>query len=235
MQLLCFPCAGAGASMYAPWCHNPPAGLDIRPVELPGRGSRIGEPFAQSLDALAEQLALELCGQVAPPYALFGHSMGGLVAYALAHALVGMGAVAPVALCISGTAAPGWRDVHRYRALREPAQLKDELRHLNGMPEELLDNQELMDLVLPVLAADFRLCADWKDAPRRPLACPIHVFGGKSDPCVSESALAAWEQQTVGHFSLEMFDGDHFYLRRHQRVLLQRLQTCVLHRVAEGV
>lgn len=220
MQLLCFPCAGAGASMYAPWRHSPPVGLDIWPVELPGRGCRLGEPFAPSLDALVGQLVIELSGQVSRPYALFGHSLGGLIAYALAHALVDMGTAAPVALCISATAAPGWRDVHRYRALREATQLKDELRHLNGMPEELLDNQELMDLVLPVLAADFRLCADWMDVPRRPLACPIHVFGGKSDPCVSEPALAAWKQQTEGYFSLEMFDGDHFYLRRHQSALL---------------
>nr|WP_315465840.1 alpha/beta fold hydrolase [uncultured Rhodoferax sp.] len=234
MQLLCFPCAGAGASMYAPWRKSSPAGLDIRPVELPGRGSRMGEPFALRLDDLVDQLALELHDQVCRPYALFGHSLGGLVAYALAHALVGMGVAAPVALCISGTAAPGWRDVQRYRALREPAQLKEELRHLNGMPAELLDNQELMDLVLPVLAADFRLCADWTDVARRPLACPIHVFGGKGDPRVSEAALAAWQQQTEGHFSLDMFDGDHFYLRQHQSALLQRLQDCALHRVAES-
>ena len=234
MRVLCFPYAGAGASVYAPWRQHPPAGLSIQPVELPGRGSRMGEPFAASLDALVQQLAAEISADLPQPYALFGHSMGALIAYELAHALAQRGAPAPAALCISGTSAPGWRDQQRYRAMLSPVQLKNELRRLNGVPEELLDNAELMDLVLPVLAADFRLCASWVERRRSPLACPVHVFGGKSDPCTTAPALAAWQRQTTGAFSLDMFDGDHFYLRHHERALLQRLQTCLLAQLAEA-
>jgi len=194
----------------------------------------MNEPFAESLDALVSQLAAEIPIKLLRPYALFGHSLGGLIAYELAHALVAMGAPAPAALFISATSAPGWRDEHRYRAIQSPAQLKDELRRLNGMPDELLDNAELMDLVLPVLAADFRLCANWVARQRPPLNCALHVFGGKSDPCTTASALAAWQRQTTGTFSMEMFEGDHFYLRRHARSLLQRLQTCLLPQLAEA-
>ncbi|OGB61353.1 MAG: hypothetical protein A3G29_08215 [Burkholderiales bacterium RIFCSPLOWO2_12_FULL_64_99] len=233
MRVLCFPYAGAGASVYASWRRHALAGLSIQPVELPGRGSRMGEPFAASLDALVRQLAVEMASDLPCPYALFGHSLGGLIAYELTHALVELGLPAPAALFVSGTSAPGWRDEQRYRAMLSLAQLKDELRRLNGMPEDLLDNAELMDLVLPVLAADFRLCASWVERERSPLACPVHVFGGEHDPCTTLPALAAWRQQTTGAFGLEMFEGDHFYLRRHERALLQRLQTRLLTQVAE--
>jgi len=227
MTLLCLPYAGASASVYASWRRLLPAWLKVQPVELPGRGSRMDDPFAENLNALAVQLAAELSAGLvlrsAPRYALFGHSLGGLIAYELAHALADQGV--PAALFVSGASAPSQRDDQRYRALATNAQLRAELRRLNGMPDELLENTELMEMVLPVLAADFRLCASFIRRKRTPLSCPIHVFGGTHDPTVPASALAAWQRETVDEFSTEMFDGDHFFIRSHERALLHRLKT----------
>lgn len=228
--LFCLPHAGASANVYAPWRRLLSHRMAVQLVELPGRGGRLNETLIEDFDVLVAQLADELSAIAsnAPRYALFGHSLGGTLAFELAYALAERGVSAPAALFVSGTPGPTWHDDVKkdfYRAAPTDAQLTDELRRLNGMPAELLENAELMQMVLPVLAADSRLCASFIRRERTPLPCPIYAFGGTRDPVVSTAALQVWQCETSAGFVAEMFDGDHFFIRDHERVLLHRLET----------
>ena len=222
LTLLCLPYSGASAMVYSRWRRKLPAWLNVRPVELPGRGARLGEPLRTDLAALARQLASEQRLAAHQPYAILGHSLGALLAYELAHELQALGCPPPLALFACGTAAPSRREGYNGPEWCEPksdAELIRELRDLQGTPEEVLANEELMSLTLPVLRADFLLCGRYKYRARPLLRCPLHVFAGEEDRA-SQEQLLAWRQETQGDFSLEVFPGGHFFIHEHEdRVL----------------
>ncbi len=226
LTLFCLPYAGASAMSYARWRRNVPAWLDIRPVELPGRGARAGEPLATDLVDLAAQLARELRGETYRPYALFGHSMGSLLAFELACALRAHNLPAPRALLVSGGSAPAHRDYLRFRQPLNDAQLLAELASLQGTPPEALQDPELMRLALPVLRADFLLCGRYRYQPTAPLQCPVHVLAGTEDRA-SEAQLLAWREHAGAAFSLELFAGGHFFIQEQERAVLDHLVACL--------
>lgn len=215
--------------VYSRWRRKLPAWLNVRPVELPGRGARLGEPLLTDMQVLARQLASEQRLAASQPYALLGHSLGALLAFELAHELQALGCPPPVALFACGTAAPTRREDYDGGKWREPksdAVLIDELRTLQGTPEEVLANQELMSLTLPVLRADFLLCGRYVYRQRAPLRCPVHVLGGEDDKA-SEAQLLAWRQESVGDFSLEIFPGGHFFIHEHEERVLGVLSAAL--------
>lgn len=222
LTLLCLPYSGASAMVYSRWRRKLPQWLLLQPVELPGRGARFGEPLHTDMRALAMQLARELRSTLKAPYALFGHSLGALLACELAHAFRALGCPEPVALFASGTAAPTMRADYD-RGFAEPktdAQLIEQLRTLNGTSEEVLANEELMSLTLPILRADFLLCGRFQPVQRPLLKCPVHVLGGKADKATTEQ-LIGWSRETHGSFSVDMLAGGHFFIHEHEAKVLR--------------
>ncbi|MDQ3202454.1 MAG: alpha/beta fold hydrolase [Pseudomonadota bacterium] len=222
LTLLCLPYSGASAMVYSRWRRKVPQWLDVQPVELPGRGARFDQPLHTDMRALAMQLAQELKPQIKAPYALFGHSLGALLACEIAHAFRALGCPEPAALFASGTAAPTMRADYD-RGFAEPktdAQLIEQLRTLNGTREEVLANEELMSLTLPILRADFLLCGRFQPMQRPLLKCPVHVLGGKADKATTEQ-LIGWSRETHGSFSLDMLAGGHFFIHEHEAKVLR--------------
>ncbi|AHZ68503.1 thioesterase [Pseudomonas mandelii JR-1] len=222
LTLLCLPYSGASAMVYSRWRRKLPEWLTLQPVELPGRGARYGEPLHTDMRRLALQLAQEQKATLKAPYALFGHSLGALVACEMAHAFRSLGCPEPVALFASGTAAPTMRaDYDRgFAQPRTDAELIDQLRTLNGTSEEVLANKELMSLTLPVLRADFLLCGRFEPQQRPLLKCPVHVLGGKDDRATTEQ-LIGWSKETHGSFSVDMLAGGHFFIHEHEAKVLR--------------
>ena len=212
--------------VYSRWRRKLAHWLHVQPVELPGRGARFDEPLQTDMRALALQLAREQLPSLKAPYALFGHSLGALLASEMAHAFRALGAAEPVALFASGTAAPNMRSDYD-RGLAEPQsdeQLIDQLRTLQGTAEEALDNRELMSLTLPILRADFLMCGRFRPAVRAPLTCPVHVLGGTTDRATAEQ-LNGWREETEGGFSIDMFSGGHFFIHEHETKVLQLITS----------
>ena len=221
LRLFCFPSAGAGALIFRTWSDRLPADVDVCPVQLPGRGARLMErPFTR-LSPLVEALAQGLAPLLDMPFAFFGHSLGTLVSFELARRIRKQYGVHPVRLFVSAGHAP-------QIPYRDPSidtlpdkEFLAELRRLNGTPSELLDHEELMEIMLPILRADFALYETYVYSIEPPLNCPISAFGGLQDRRVSDSDLEAWRAQTSVSFSLQMFPGDHFFLK--QPLLLRAL------------
>lgn len=208
---------------YHRWRKRLPEWLQVRPLELPGRGLRMDEPLQQHLTPLIEQLADELANDLPAPYALFGHSLGGLLAFELAHALKARGLPEPLCLLVSATAGPARRDVSDYREAKTDAELIAKLRSLQGTPEDALANQELLDLMLPILRADFLVAGSYQYRQRTPLQASIHVFGGKDDS-IGVDELLDWQGETASGFSLDMFVGGHFFLHTQEAPVLRCLR-----------
>ena len=222
LTLLCLPYSGASAMVYSRWRRKLPEWLTLQPVELPGRGARFDQPLHTDMRALAMQLAQELKPHIKAPYALFGHSLGALLACEMAHALRALGCPEPAALFASGTAAPTMRaDYDRgFAEAKTDAQLIEQLRTLNGTREEVLANEELMSLTLPILRADFLLCGRFQPVQRPLLNCPVHVLGGKADKASTEQ-LIGWSKETRGSFSVDMLAGGHFFIHEHEAKVLR--------------
>ena len=226
LTLLCLPYSGASAMVYSRWRRQLPSWLHLQPVELPGRGARYDEPLQTDMRALALQLAREHKPSLHGPYALFGHSLGALLACEMAHAFRALGAAEPVALFASGTAAPTMRSDYD-RGFAEPQsdeQLIDQLRTFQGTSEEVLANQELMSLTLPILRADFMLCGRFRPMQRPLLKCPVHVLGGKEDKATTEQ-LIGWSQETQGSFSVDMMTGGHFFIHEHEAKVIRIIKN----------
>jgi medium-chain acyl-[acyl-carrier-protein] hydrolase len=167
-------------------------------------------PFTR-LEPLVAELA-ERLPFAELPFAFFGHSMGALVAFELARELVRRGGPVPLHLFASGRRAPRVPEREEpIHDLPEP-RFTARLRELNGTPEEVLAHPELMDLLVPLLRADFTLHETYVYAPGEPLAIGVTALGGMADPEVSRADLEPWRDETRGLFRLRMFPGDHFFL-----------------------
>jgi medium-chain acyl-[acyl-carrier-protein] hydrolase len=223
IRLFCYPNAGAGITIFRAWPDGLPADVEVCPVQLPGRGTRLMEPPFTQLSPLVQALAEALFPLLDKPFAFFGHSLGALVSFELARQLRRHYGVQPVRLFISADRAPQIpnRDppVH---SLPEGEFLL-ELNRLKGTPREVLEDEELRQIMLPLLRADFAVYETYRYLTEPPLNCPISAFGGLQDERIIRGDLEAWRDQTCASFSLRMFPGDHFFLNTTQPALLQAL------------
>jgi surfactin synthase thioesterase subunit len=164
------------------------------------------------------------------PFALFGHSMGGLIAFELARELRRRARSGPVFLAVSGCPAPQCSSsrVAPVAHLNDAEFLEQVKSRYSAIPEEVLAQPELVELLLPALRADMGIVEAYSCTPEPPLECPIRCFGGTTDHTVPREHLDAWREQTRGPFSLREFPGGHFFLFDSPNEVLAALRTELL-------
>jgi len=159
------------------------------------------KPFT-SAQSLVEATAAAIFPHLDRPFAFFGHSMGALISFELARYLRRHHKPQPTHLFISGHRAPQLGIEKDLTSKLPDAEFAAELRRLNGMPREVLEHPELMQLMIPLLRADFEVCQTYQDTPEPPLDCPFEVFGGLQDEDVTREMVEAWREQTTRSFKL---------------------------------
>jgi medium-chain acyl-[acyl-carrier-protein] hydrolase len=230
MTLLCVPHAGAGASAFREWGRRLPDWLELRAVQLPGREERFREAPATDLKRLADELAARLQPFTDRPYAVHGHSMGALIAFEVARRLEDAGARPPTRVFLAACGAP-----HAFRSASPLHALPDDelvatLRRRGAVPEQVLDQPELMRLLIPILRADLGMCASYRPGPGAVagLSAGISAFAGDRDPDVPVSAVAAWADLTGGSFRFRVLAGGHLFPADAQA----RLHAAIVHDLA---
>ncbi|BAZ29709.1 erythronolide synthase [Cylindrospermum sp. NIES-4074] len=222
-RLFCFPYAGAGASIFYSWIKDLPPEIELCPIQLPGRENRTGESPFTRIKPLIKTLASLLHPHLDIPFAFFGHSLGALLSFELARELRRLNFPAPSYLFVSGSRAPQIPDLDSpIHTLPEP-QFKEALQRLNGTPEIILKDSNLMQLFLPALRSDFAMLETYFYTNEKPLECPIFGFGGLNDRRVSSEEIDAWHEQTQSYFKLQMFSDDHFFLHSAQSAMVQTI------------
>ncbi len=208
--------------IFRKWAQFLPPFIEVIPIEIPGRGGRMREQPFTSMAPLVEALEAAISGHLEKPFAFFGHSMGATISFELTHRLRSR-AVQPVQLFFSGRMAPQIVDQDPPTFNLPHDHFVEELRRLEGTPEDVLANRELLELLIPILRADFELIQTYRYVPRPPLACPVTVLGGIGDKDIPRADLEAWREHAGDRFSLHMFPGNHFFLHQCETQVLQTI------------
>jgi len=222
VRLFCFPYAGGGDSIFRSWQQMVSDTIEVCPVQLPGRGSRVTEPLCTEINQLVRYMGQALAPYLNEPFALFGHSMGALIAFELARYVRSKYGAQPLHLFASGRCSPQITN-ESFDLKQFDSELPEILRRGNGTPEEVLEDPELMELVLPVLRSDWALCKSYVFTPEPPFSFPITAFGGHDDRGVPRCYIEGWREHTTGPFLLRMLPGDHFFLNTSRLLLLEAI------------
>jgi medium-chain acyl-[acyl-carrier-protein] hydrolase len=223
--LFCFPHAGGSSAVFRSWPKVLTA-VDVRAVQLPGRGGRFRERPLKRV----RELAVAACDGLGPhfnePFALFGHSLGALVAFEVARELRRRGGPQPVQLFISARRGPRRPDpVAPLHGLPDDQFLAQVRARYGGIPDVVLQEPELLALLLPTLRADLEAVETYSYEPEAPLDVPISALGGLTDPWATLEDLEAWRGETRAGFKLSRFPGGHFYLEESEAALLGELEA----------
>ncbi len=212
-RLFLFPYAGGGPAVFGKWSAELPGNMEAWIAHYPGRGSRHNEAPINSLTSLVGKFSQAIQPLLDRPFAFFGHSLGGLLAFELTRHLRRKNLPQPNILFISACGAPHLSDPHPPIHALPNTEFIESLHQLNGIPAELLDQPDVMRLLLPILRADFEAVESYHYTPNEPqLNIPISAFGGLGDPRVSRERIEGWASQTNSNFKSGYFPGDHFFI-----------------------
>lgn len=220
LRLLCFPHSGAGALAFRTWQSGFPAEIDVCPVQLPGRENRFRSAPYTSMPSLIDAIVDALAPYLDQPFALYGQSLGALVAFEVARKLRSFQAHQPVHLLVASCRAPQQPPSDPPIYQLPDAAFLAEVERFDGLPKQILQNQEAVALVLPALRADLAIYDTYTYVAASALECPITAYGGLQDTRASQEAMAPWQTQTGAKFSLQLFPGSHFFWQTAQNQFL---------------
>ncbi|MGH3756076.1 MAG: thioesterase II family protein, partial [Pseudonocardiaceae bacterium] len=205
---------------YRDWPAHLPDDVEVVPVQLPGRENRFHEAPIESMELLAGPLLDGLASYLTPPFALFGHSMGALIAFELVRQMRPSG-VAPVHLFAAGCRAPDLPRRSPDRRALPDQEFLTTVEELGGIPPEVLAQRQFLEAIVPTLRSDYTLVETYACRPQAPLGCPVSAFGGRSDEDVPPEDVRAWSRHTTGPFRVHLLPGGHFFVNSSRRDLLR--------------
>ncbi|WP_406492323.1 thioesterase domain-containing protein [Streptomyces sp. NBC_00846] len=217
--LYCLPHAGGSASVFRSWFGRI-GSASVRPVQLPGRETRLQEVPYDAMDLLVPDLAEAVLADLAAgrpgrPFAVYGHSLGATIAFELVREIRRRQGPDPVHLIVSGCPAPGggWategEDDPRMTGASDD-EVVALLRRIGGTPEWMLTDPSVLRLILPPFRADFTVKESYRYRAEPPLTVPVTALAANGDPRGPASGMAEWKRGTTGPSTLHTLSGGHF-------------------------
>ncbi|MET7419837.1 alpha/beta fold hydrolase [Dactylosporangium sp. NPDC005555] len=226
LRVFCLPHAGGAASAFRQWTAGVPDGVEVCAVQLPGRETRFGEPFADGIAELAGPLGRALLPLLDVPFALVGNSMGALVAYEVARQLEQRFLLTPVRLVAAAAHPPGAAPSRPDLAgLDDDAFVAMLQGRYGGIPQEILDQPQYLSAYLPVLRADLAMIDAYRPSARTPLRCPVTALVGEDDHSLTLAQADGWRASTGAAFDSQALPGGHFGLFTQRDLVLDRLRA----------
>ena len=193
---------------------------------MPGLESRIMEPAIETISMVVEMLFSEIRSRIDKSFVFFGHSLGSIISFELTRKLRERYRLQPIHMFVAGIGAPqilNWNSP--IYDLPETDFLEKLQRRYGGIPEEILQNPDILQLVLPSLRASIKMYECYKYVESDPLDCDITAFGGYQDKTAGGEDLEAWRYQTKRSFTLHMLPGNHFFINSERVYFLRTLSS----------
>lgn len=223
VRMFCFPHAGGGNSFFHGWSRSLGSQIEVLPVQLPGHETRLREAPFDRLVPLVQVLIENLDSHFKRPFVLFGHSLGALLAFEFARQLRQAHLPLPLGLYLSARRAPQLPDTEPPLHHLPDDELTYEIQQrYGGIPKQILEYPELLEIFLPVLRTDFAMVETYQYQAQDPFDFPITCYGGADDPMTTHAHLMAWQAHTRGDFKVNLFPGGHFYLQAHKSIFLDK-------------
>lgn len=172
---------------------------------------------------MARQFAPDMIRMVRPPYAIFGHSTGALCAFEAVRETRRLGGPLPVHLFVAGRRAPSSPMIRTELAGLPANELAAVLRRLGGTPEDVLASPDMLELLQPLLVADFHVNEIYEHRAEPRLPIPITAFASTRDPFADPDQVAGWQQETSAGFTQLLLEGGHFAIFENSSVVLRRI------------
>ena len=231
VTLICLPFAGGNKYSYRDFSTKMPSFIKISVLEYPGRGTRLREPLVQDMGLLVNDLYDQIRANMPEQdYAIYGHSMGGLAAYLLTIKLLENGHKPPMHIFITGTTGPSAVSrIEKKRHLMEKEAFLAEIKELDGMPEEILENEELLHYFEPILRSDFAASENYVHVDRPPLNIPITVITGTGED-MEASDIQLWQKETNFAVDFKRMPGKHFFIFQHTYKIIEIISRKVVNK-----
>lgn len=217
IKLFCLPYAGSSAMIYYQWSKFLDKDIDLQPVELAGRGSRIDVPLYDSMNGAAQDVCCSIKNQIKDtPYAIFGHSMGSWIAFELYHELKKSGLRMPEHIFFSGNRAPQL-NVKRNRIIHNlpEHEFKNAILKMGGTPKAVFEDSALAEIFVPLIRADYKITEKYIYTPgKSKLECGVSILCGKDDT-ITEKGIEAWNENLLNEAEIVYFSGGHFFLNQN--------------------
>lgn len=229
MKLFCLPYAGGSSAIYTTWKNYVNPNIELCPIELAGRGKRFQEPLYNTIEEMVNDVYDQIKDDVEKDsYAIFGHSMGSIIAYELCYKLEEKNARKPVHIFFSGHKAPNIiRDEESIHDLPNE-QFKNKLIELGGTPKEFFESKELCDMFIPIIRADFKAVENYiYNGENDKLNTNISVMYGKKEEMTMNEILQ-WRNHTSGETKIYPFEGDHFFINDNSQNIVNIINHTLL-------
>lgn len=220
--LVCIPYAGAGPSVFARWRAR--FGGDLIAVSLPGREATYAQAPLTSIASMADLAAAVVEAHRVKRATLFGHSMGGLVAYEAAKLLRESRSIAIARLVVSGCQSPASPSRERLSAIVDDVEFMRAVAAYGGVPDQLVEDPVFVEYALPILRADLAATDAYQHRPGARLSIPILALGAEDDRLVPLHDLFGWRDFTSATFEARVFSGGHFFINEHTDAVLAMLR-----------
>lgn len=210
-RLITIHYAGGNKTSFSEMRKFLPSNIEYTALELPGRGARFAEAFKTTLPDMVDDLVQQITPFINDEYVLFGHSMGGALASLLTQELHRTQKKLPKHVLITGCRSLASNSSRSNKHTLSDAQLTEELKKLGGLPDEVLNNEELMEYFLPIIRADMEALETYIHYNKNPYPVPQTIIYGTYES-IDEENIATWRQESSLHTEIFKFEGNHFFI-----------------------
>lgn len=221
IRLFCFHHSGGAASSYYRWVEHISPNIELIAIQLPGREDRFSEPLINRFEDIIFHLLEGFHIYTEKPFFVFGHSLGALVGFEFVSAIRKRYSILPHYLIVSAARAPHLTYKRTSLSHLDDASLTEKLKVYNGIEDNIINNNDLLSLFLPIIRSDFQLIENYRYNSFKPFLCDILSLAGSDDHTVNCEDIRAWSAYTMGKFHYLSFSGEHFFLKNHQSTILQ--------------